>query len=40
MVRALAGDVHDPRNQHMTHSVIFGLIVFGAFIVPSDSTSS
>jgi putative nucleotidyltransferase with HDIG domain len=32
-VRALAGDVHDPHNQHMTHSVIFGLIVFGAFIV-------
>ncbi len=33
MVRALAGDVHDARNQHLTHSVIFGLIVFGIFIV-------
>ncbi len=33
MVRALAGDVHDPHNQHMTQSVVFGLIVFGVFIV-------
>jgi putative nucleotidyltransferase with HDIG domain len=33
MVRALAGDVHDPRNHHMTQSVVFGLIVFGVFIV-------
>jgi len=33
IVRALAGDIHDPRNQHLTHGVIFGLIVFGAFIV-------
>ena len=33
MVRALAGDVHDPRNQHMTRSVTFGLIVFAVFIV-------
>jgi len=33
MVRALAGDVHDPRNQHMTQSVTFGLIVFAVFIV-------
>ncbi len=33
IVRALAGDVHDPRNQHLTHGVIFGLIVLGAFIV-------
>jgi putative nucleotidyltransferase with HDIG domain len=33
ILRALAGDVHDPRNHHMTQSVIFGLIVFGAFIV-------
>jgi putative nucleotidyltransferase with HDIG domain len=32
MVRALAGDVHDPRNQ-LTQSVTFGLIVFGVFIV-------
>jgi len=33
MILALAGNVHDPRNQHMTQSVIFGLIVFGVFIV-------
>jgi putative nucleotidyltransferase with HDIG domain len=33
MVRALAGDVHDPRNQHMTQSVTFGLIVFAVFMV-------
>ena len=33
MVRALAGDVHDPLNHHMTQSVVFGLIVFGVFIV-------
>ncbi len=33
MVRALAGDVHDPRNQHLTHSVTFGLIVFSAALV-------
>ncbi len=32
MVRALAGDVHDPRNLHMTRSVTFGLIVFGALM--------
>jgi putative nucleotidyltransferase with HDIG domain len=32
MVRALAGDIHDPSNQHLTQSVIFGLIVFGVFI--------
>ena len=33
MVGALAGDVHDPRNHHMTQSIAFGLIVFGVFIV-------
>ncbi len=33
MVRALAGDVHKPRNQHMTQSVTFGLIVFAVFMV-------
>jgi len=33
MVRALAGDVHDPRNQHLTQSAVFGLIVLGVFIV-------
>jgi putative nucleotidyltransferase with HDIG domain len=33
VVLALAGDVHDPSNSHMTKSVVFGLIVFGAFIV-------
>jgi putative nucleotidyltransferase with HDIG domain len=32
-VLALAGNVHDPRNLHMTQSVTFGLIVFAAFIV-------
>jgi putative nucleotidyltransferase with HDIG domain len=32
MVRALAGNIHDPSNQHLTQSVIFGLIVFGVFI--------
>jgi HD-GYP domain-containing protein (c-di-GMP phosphodiesterase class II) len=33
MVRALAGDVHDPRNHQMTQSVLFGLIVFAVFVV-------
>jgi putative nucleotidyltransferase with HDIG domain len=33
MVRVLAGDVHDPRNAHLTRSVTFGLIVFGVFLV-------
>ncbi len=33
MVRALAGDIHDVRNQHLAQSVIFGLLVFGVFIV-------
>jgi len=33
MVRALAGDVHDPHNHHLTQGVVFGLIVFGVFIV-------
>ena len=33
MVIALAGDVHNPRNQHLTHSVTFGLIVFVASII-------
>ncbi len=33
IVLALAGDVHDPSNPHLTQSVMFGLIVFGAFIV-------
>jgi len=32
-VRALAGDVHNPHNQHMTQSVTFGLVVFAALIV-------
>jgi putative nucleotidyltransferase with HDIG domain len=32
MVRALTGNVHDPHNHQMTQSVVFGLIVFGAFI--------
>jgi putative nucleotidyltransferase with HDIG domain len=33
VVLALAGDVHDIHNQHLTHGVIFGLIVFLALIV-------
>ena len=33
MVRALAGNVHDPHDLHMTQGVAFGLIVFGAFLV-------
>jgi putative nucleotidyltransferase with HDIG domain len=33
MVRLLAGDVHDPRNLHVTRSITFGLIVMGAFLV-------
>ncbi len=33
MVRALVGDVHEARNQHLTQSVLFGLIVFGIFVV-------
>jgi putative nucleotidyltransferase with HDIG domain len=32
MVRGLAGDVHDPRNQHLTRSVTFGLIVLAVFV--------
>jgi putative nucleotidyltransferase with HDIG domain len=32
MVRALVGDVHDPRNDHLTQSVVFGLVVFGVFL--------
>jgi putative nucleotidyltransferase with HDIG domain len=33
LVRALVGDVHDPRNQHAVQSVEFGLVVFGVFMV-------
>jgi putative nucleotidyltransferase with HDIG domain len=33
MVRALGGDVHNAHNQHLTQGVIFGLIVFGVFLV-------
>jgi putative nucleotidyltransferase with HDIG domain len=33
VVVALAGDVHDPGNKAVTHSVQFGLIVFLAFLV-------
>jgi len=32
IVRALAGDVHDPRNAHLVHSVTFGLIVAMMFV--------
>jgi putative nucleotidyltransferase with HDIG domain len=33
MVRALAGDVHNARSYHLTHSVTFGLIIFGVFLL-------
>jgi putative nucleotidyltransferase with HDIG domain len=33
MVRALAGNVHSPQDQHLTHSVTFGLIVMAMFLV-------
>jgi putative nucleotidyltransferase with HDIG domain len=33
MILALAGNVHDPHNEHITHGVIFGLIILGVFIV-------
>jgi putative nucleotidyltransferase with HDIG domain len=33
MVRALAGDIHDPTNQQLARSVTFGLIVIGMFMV-------
>jgi putative nucleotidyltransferase with HDIG domain len=33
MVRALAGDVHNPSDLHVTRSVTFGLVVFAAFAV-------
>jgi putative nucleotidyltransferase with HDIG domain len=32
MVRALAGDVHSPSDQHLTRSITFGLIVFAMFL--------
>jgi putative nucleotidyltransferase with HDIG domain len=33
MIRWLIGDVHDPRNQHLTQSITFGLAVFGVFMI-------
>ncbi len=33
IVRALIGDVHDPRALHMTRSITFALVVFGVFMV-------
>jgi uncharacterized membrane protein YjjB (DUF3815 family) len=27
MIRALIGDVHDPRNHHLTQSITFGLVI-------------
>ena len=33
MIRALIGDVHDPRNQHLTQNITFALVVFGVFMV-------
>ncbi|MEA2209546.1 MAG: hypothetical protein QOF54_2023 [Solirubrobacteraceae bacterium] len=32
MTRALVGDVHDPRNHHLTQGITFGLVVFGVFM--------
>jgi putative nucleotidyltransferase with HDIG domain len=32
MVQALAGNVHNPRNEHVTRSITFGLIVFAMFM--------
>jgi putative nucleotidyltransferase with HDIG domain len=33
IVRALIGDVHDPRNHHMTQGATFALVVLGVFMV-------
>jgi len=33
LMRVLAGNVHDPRNHHLTQSVLFGIIIFGVFVV-------
>jgi putative nucleotidyltransferase with HDIG domain len=33
MVRASIGNVHDPRNLHLTQSIEFALVVFGVFMV-------
>ncbi|MGO9321702.1 MAG: HD-GYP domain-containing protein [Solirubrobacteraceae bacterium] len=30
---ALVGDIHDPRNLHMSHGITFGLVVFAVFLV-------
>lgn len=38
MVRALVGDVHDPRTAHLTHSVSFGLVVFAVFTATTAFT--
>lgn len=32
MVRALAGDVHNPQNHLVTQSVVFGVIIFSVFL--------
>jgi putative nucleotidyltransferase with HDIG domain len=33
MVRVFVGDVHSPHDQQLTKGVLFGLIVFGVFVV-------
>jgi putative nucleotidyltransferase with HDIG domain len=33
LVRGLAGNVHDPRNHHLTQGVTFGLIVYAVFLL-------
>ncbi|MCW3067968.1 MAG: hypothetical protein JWL67_593 [Solirubrobacterales bacterium] len=38
LVRAIVGNVHDPRNAHLTEGVTFGLIVFAVFTVMTTLT--
>jgi putative nucleotidyltransferase with HDIG domain len=38
MVRAIAGDIHDPATAHLAHSVSFGLIVFAVFTATTALT--
>ncbi len=33
MIRALIGNVHDPRNHHLTQGATFGLVIFAMFMV-------
>ncbi len=38
LVRAVAGNVHDPRNHAMTQGITFALIVFAAFLLTTALT--